>query len=424
VGPQIGNLELGANQRFIAIGTFADGTTHNLSQLVSWSSSDKTVLRVNSTSGVANTRGPGIATISAAVNGISGSRDVTVARRVPKFLYTGGPFGIEGFAVDPATGKLTSIAGSKFTAVGAIASLAVTRDHRFLYAADPGLGVVWGFQIGTAGELVPLTEGPFLTSTTSAPVSVVAHPTADFLFMTDANAKEITTFSIGANGSLTALPPANLANTQLLLANTSPDGRFFYQALHVGSAASIPAFSIATNGALSALPGDPVGTGFIPRTLAVDPSGRFLYAVISSSSLGVSTSVFGYNIDPLSGVLTPITVAPFTAGENPTSAAADASGRFLYVANSANSASGNSVTGFAIDADTGILAELQGSPFPASASPVSITVEPGAQFVYVGLDLLPGVRGFAIDQTTGALTEIAGSPFPADGNIQAMVATY
>jgi 6-phosphogluconolactonase (cycloisomerase 2 family) len=92
--------------------------------------------------------------------------------------------------------------------------------------------------------------------------------------------------------------------------------------------------------------------------------------------------------------------------------------------NNADSADGNSVSGFSIDADTGTLTNIPGTPFSAATSPLSLAVEPGAQFAYVGLALSPRVRAFAIDQQTGALTEITGSPFPADAGIQAMAVTY
>lgn len=427
VQPSRGQLELGANQQFGAIGTFADGTTHILTQLVSWSSSDETVLRVNTNPervGQANTRGPGTATINASVNGISGSASVTVARRVPKFLYTAGIFGISGYTISPATGALAPLAGSQFTAAGVISSLAITRDRQFLYAADSAQGVIWAFQIDVSGALVPVPNSPFFTPTTSSPISVVAHPTADFLFMTDVDTGEITTFTIGSDGSLAAIAPTTLIGRVPLLTTISPDGRFFYQGVRLASAATIAGFSVESSGTLSALPGGPVATGFRPSMLTVDPSGRFLYAAIPSSTLGTSTSVFGYAIDPIAGTLTPITNSPFSAGESPVSAAADASGRFLYVVNNADSAGGNSVSGFSIDASTGALSNIPGTPFSAAASPLSLAVEPGAQFAYVGFALSPKVRAFAIDQQTGALTEIFGSPFPADANIQAMAATY
>jgi 6-phosphogluconolactonase (cycloisomerase 2 family) len=308
--------------------------------------------------------------------------------------------------------------------VGAISSLAITRDRGFLYAADPVLGVIWAFQIGASGALVPVPNSPFFTSTTSSPISVVAHPSADFLFMTDADTGEITTFTIGSDGSLAAVAPTTPVGHTPLLTTISPDGKFFYQGVRLVAEANIAGFSVASSGKLSAIPGGPVATGFRPSMLTVDPSGRFLYAAIPSSSLGASTLVFGYAIDPLAGTLTPMADSPFKAGESPVSAAADASGRFLYVVNNADSADGNSVSGFSIDDGTGALANIPGTPFSVAASPLSLVLEPGAQFAYVGLALSPKVRAFAIDQQTGALAEIFGSPFPADANIQAMAATY
>ena len=108
------------------------------------------------------------------MNGISGSASVTVARRTPRFLYTGGLFGIQGYTISPATGALAPLADSQFTASGVITSLAITRDRGFLYAADSALGVVWAFQIDASGALLPLSDSPFFTPTTSSPISVVA----------------------------------------------------------------------------------------------------------------------------------------------------------------------------------------------------------------------------------------------------------
>ena len=80
IAPAIAPLELGANQQFTATGKLTDGTTQDLTESVSWSTSDQAVLRVNTTAGrvgLANTRGAGSASISAAVGGIVGSASVT-----------------------------------------------------------------------------------------------------------------------------------------------------------------------------------------------------------------------------------------------------------------------------------------------------------------------------------------------------------
>jgi 6-phosphogluconolactonase (cycloisomerase 2 family) len=100
----------------------------------------------------------------------------------------------------------------------------------------------------------------------------------------------------------------------------------------------------------------------------------------------------------------------------------DVSGRFLFVANSANTANGNSVSPFSIDPDAGVLTAVPGSPFPAS-SPLFIAADPSGQYVYVGLGSSPGIAAFVINQSTGALTPIAGSPYSGD-NVWSIATTY
>ena len=427
VTPAIGTLELGANQQFTATAKLTDGTTQDVTRNASWTTTDSTILRVNMSSGrvgLANTRGAGATTVIATFNRTSGSTVVTVVRRVAKFLYVGGVFGIAGYTVTPATGELTPIAGARFTPAAAVLSMTVTRDRRFLYAADIGVGVIWGFQIDPSGSLIPLPGGPIGTPTILDPLSIVADPTADFLFMSDVGTGEITTFRIGSDGSLTEVVPTTQTRQQALFAAVTPDGKFFYQGLRLAGVATVPAFSIGTDGALLPIPGDPAATGNQPRTLTVDPSGRFLYVTIPTSSSGFSTAVYGYATEALTGTLTPLPGSPFQAGESPIGAAADASGRFLYVANLANSTDGNSVSGFAIEENTGVLTSLPSSPFPAVFSPVSVAVDPSAQYVYVGMDGSQGVRAYAIDQQSGALVELRGSPFPAPGPSLALTLTY
>src|SRR5215475_6698507 len=422
VTPGGAQLELGANQQFAAIGTFSDGTTQDLTASAVWSSSDPTVLRVNATAGrvgLGNTRGPGTATISAAVNAISGSTPATIARRVPKFLYAAGLAGINGYSINATTGALTPLASPPVTGTQNITSLAVTRDRKFLYAADFVLGGILGFRIDDSGALIVLAGSPFFLSSraVSNPVSVVASPNADFLFMTDLAVGDITTFSIGGDGALTALTPSAVVGPALFAAAT-PDGKFFYQARTPSP--TIAGLSIAANGTLSRIANNPIQTGTLPRVVTVDPSGRFLYAVDLQFAQDPTTSVFAFAIDAVSGALTPVTGSPFTAGRTPVVVAADPSGRFLYTTN----AVGNSVSGFSVDAESGALTNVPGTPFPTGVSPLAVAVDAGAQFVYVGLLDNPGVQAFTIDQRTGSLTEIVGSPFPAPGSVLAIASTY
>jgi 6-phosphogluconolactonase (cycloisomerase 2 family) len=271
--------------------------------------------------------------------------------------------------------------------------------------------------VNSDGSLSPLLGTPFPAG--NGPVSVVTHPTADFLYVSNQGSGEVMVFVI--DPELTGSSSVAIGNAPLFGTMTS-DGARFYQT--VSALAQISGYSVsATNGSLNPVSGSPFPTGFFPRTITIDPAGKFLYATISSSFMGTSTSVYAYTIDAASGGLTAIPGSPFTAGENPVSAAVDVSGRFLFVANNANTANGNSVSAFSIHPDTGVLTTVAGSPFAASPFPLFVAADPSGQYVYVGLDNSPGIAGFSMNQSTGALTPIAGSPFPG-GSVWSIATTY
>ena len=176
-----------------------------------------------------------------------------------------------------------------------------------------------------------------------------------------------------------------------------------------GESGALSGYTVdASSGGLTLVPGSPFPTGVTPRFVAVDPSGRFAYVVNSGTTgpRGVSGGVSGYLIDATTGALTPIAGSPFASGRGPESVAVDPSGRFAYVANFVD----NSVSGYTINSTTGALMPLPGSPFPASF-PVSVAVDPTGRFAYVASFARGSVSGYTISANTGALTLIPGSPF-------------
>jgi 6-phosphogluconolactonase len=104
----------------------------------------------------------------------------TVTRRTPALNH--GADTISAFTVNPASGALTSISGSPFPTPTGDTSIAVSRDFKFLYAADFGLNQVSAFSVNSGGSLSPLLGTPFPAG--NGLVSVVTHPTADFLYGT------------------------------------------------------------------------------------------------------------------------------------------------------------------------------------------------------------------------------------------------
>jgi 6-phosphogluconolactonase (cycloisomerase 2 family) len=404
-------LELGSNQALTATGTLTDGSKQDVTQSATWSSSDASVVRVNTSAGrvgVVNTRGSGSADVKATVGAVSGQTTVTVTRRTPKFLYAAnlGASTLSAFQLDPATGALSGI-GTAYPTSSGSTSIAVTRDFKFLYSADFGLGNISGFVIQPDGTLIAASGTPLAVP--GGALGLVAHPTADFLYV--AQGPGIAIYAIDpASGALTAAGAVSAANAPEFGA-IAPDGRHYYQTF--SSIDQIAPFAIdAGTGALTPLSAGPAAAESFPRAIAIDPAGKFLYVAISDSGSDTSATVDGFLIDPTTGALTKMPSSPFLATTVPDSIAIDPSGRFLYVSCSIS----NVIAAFGIDPDTGTLSAIQGSPFPAPGYPLFVLADPSGQFLYAGTDsTTAGLLGYTIDQTTGALTPNAVGSAP--GNI-------
>lgn len=75
--PENPSLSLGTNQQFTAVGTFSDGSTQDITQWVTWTSSNPPVCVINS-SGFATSSGTGTATITASFDSVSVATTLTV----------------------------------------------------------------------------------------------------------------------------------------------------------------------------------------------------------------------------------------------------------------------------------------------------------------------------------------------------------
>jgi len=130
-----------------------------------------------------------------------------------------------------------------------------------------------------------------------------------------------------------------------------------------------------------------------------------------------TSNVSVYSLDASTGALAAVPGSPFASGSAPGPVAIDPSGKFVFVGDTG----GNSLSAYTIDS-AGSLTPVTGTPIPlgANAQPSSIAVDLGGKFVYVSMGTQQ-VAGFAIDPTTGALTPITGSPFSVGAVTRDMV---
>jgi 6-phosphogluconolactonase len=306
-------------------------------------------------------------------------------------------------------GVLTPIPGSPFPVGPNPASVAVDPTGKFAYVVnDSNLpevpGTVSAFTIGSNGALTPVPGSPFPAGDT--PDSVAVDPTGRFAYIVNVTVSgqlgAVSAFSIEPNGALTPVPgsPFSAGSFPEALA-IDPTGKFLYAA----GSSSVTAFSIGPNGALTPVPGSPFPAGFGTISVTVDPTGKFVYV---PNEFGNDISAYSIGAD---GDLTPVPGSPFaTSGEDPVAVAVDPTGRFAYVADFGISSGTNGVDAFSIGSD-GALTPVPGSRFATGNGPTAVAVDPTGQFAYVAnFQDVSSLSGYSIGPN-GALTPIAGSPF-------------
>jgi 6-phosphogluconolactonase (cycloisomerase 2 family) len=186
--------------------------------------------------------------------------------------------------------------------------------------ANPGW--VFGFAIGSGGVLTPTNSSPYKAGV--RPAGIAADPTNRFVYVTD------------------------YASNQLI------------------------GYAIQTTGLLTFMVNGPFKTGNQPNSIAVDPRGEYIYL-----ANGLDSDVSAYTITQASGTPSAIVNSNasllYTTDTQPVSLAIDpALGRFIYTANHL----GNSVSGFRLNPDSGVLTTTQATPYPTAAYPSALAIVP------------------------------------------------
>ncbi len=243
------------------------------------------------------------------------------------FVSDGGSSQIDAFTV--TNGVLASITGSPFTGCPNASGIAVDLVESYVFLAskvssngsDSGTGVVCAFEFSLSGK--EWMSGPTSYTTNGAyPTRLVYDTVGQFLYVTNSGANTVESFSVSTAGALTA------NNT------------------------------IAT------------GTG--PVGVAVNPLGQGVYVANNGAN---SVSSFQIGLPPAYGSLSVNGVAvPTAGGDGPNGLTVDQSGKYLYVAET-----GGFIAGYSINASTGKLTAIKGSPWATTGtgtSPVAVATQP------------------------------------------------
>jgi 6-phosphogluconolactonase len=295
-------------------------------------------------------------------------------------------------------------------------SLPVSANGSFTFATALLTGAAYNVTVstqpGTPAQSCRVTLGSGIVATTNiANVAVVCRKTGQFAYTANNGSNDVSGFKIDpTTGALTVIggTPVPVGAAPAIVTTTS-DGKFAYVAGDNGT--TITAFAIdQTTGVLTPIAGSPFAVPFVNGQpfpgMAVDPSSKFLYM----ASMG-DAQVAGFAINATTGALTAVPGSPFAAGVDSSGLPAfSPSGTFVYVTNQGPT---GSVSGYAIDPNTGSLTPVPGSPFAAGNDPTWVSFTPNGKFAYVSNSGDNSVTAYSVD-ATGAFTAV-GVPYVDGG---------
>jgi 6-phosphogluconolactonase (cycloisomerase 2 family) len=301
--------------------------------------------------------------------------------------------------INPATGGFSS------QSIGPVPVLAsggiVAVNAQFLYVSNSFINglpqngsQILAYGINQAnGTLTEIVGSPFSFPPHASIQGLATAPNGSLLYAADANGS-IDAFSVNsATGVIAAIPGSPFTSGKNFQLAVDPSGKFLY-ASDDDSPGRILAFTIDPSGALTPVPGSPFAIPS-PSTVpngepyGIVDTGSFVYAALSAAD-----KIAAFSIDSETGALTPVPGSPFSAGDGPT--VLTLTNNFLYAVNWTD---GN-ISGYSIDPSSGALTPVPGSPFGSDSA--TLTADPSGKYLYVSR--LDGIQGYNINSTNGALT--------------------
>jgi uncharacterized protein YjdB len=239
IAPANPSIAVGTSQQLTATGTYSDGSTQNLTNSVTWTSSATSVATVSS-AGLATSIGEGASTITAASGPVNATTTLTVTAA------------LVSISLSPSSIALTIGNSTQFTATGTYSDGStqnITASVTWTSSSSTIATVLGGFATGVSDGLATITAS--LNGIASPAVTADIGTSADYYVATNGNdswsGKSWDPNSTGTDGPFATIARAQTA-VQAILANpngrTTPitvfirNGTYYQQALAFTSADS------------------------------------------------------------------------------------------------------------------------------------------------------------------------------------------
>lgn len=302
-------------------------------------------------------------------------------------------------------------------------------SSELIYAvSESGLTSIDAYFISTVSGAVSFLGSTNAQGTSSNiqgfyPYYITAHPNGKFLYVTDRqpNFHTIEIYSINnATGQLTNIGSQVLPNAATSSIAIDPTGNYLYV---MTSGIFLNVFSILSTGKLQALSASSSSTFFSyqqPNSIVFEPSGRYAFSANTDSTISTLT------LNMSTGALTNIgsTQIPMIGLK---ALAVDPNSKFVYVLNPTsivNSSNSESISVFALNLNSGALTPasntlISNMAVPQSALAQSIfTNSSGTNLYFSGAtnNSLLNLTSFTVNLANGSLASSGSTNFGTSGN--------
>jgi len=282
-----------------------------------------------------------------------------------------------------------------------LAPAAIGARHVYVSnSASPAGANVAGFTLASNGVLQ--ANGALAGSGATSAEGLVMGPAGTTLYAANSTAAgTISLLPVGSDGVLGQGTAVSAGGDTPVFLAMAPDGKHLYAELDGSNTLSV--LSVGTNGALT-----PQSSGITgvpdPSGLAVSPDGKSLY--VSDFASGGPSSVVRFAIAADGSISGPAATPTGGTGARQVSLTPD--GRYLFALDTTS----HDVASFAVNAATGALTPLAGSPLGTGSSDdgTALTVTSDGGHVYAA-NAEHSISGFNIDPASGALSAAPGSPY-------------
>lgn len=296
-------------------------------------------------------------------------------------------------------GSFATLGNGTGAGLGSQGAVALSDDGRFLFAVNPASNSITSFAVdGTS-----LARVNTVASGGTLPISLTTH--GDLVYVLNAGGIEnITGFSIGATGALTALVGSSrpLSGTGVGPAQVGfdPSGRWLI--VTEKNTNRIDVYAVGNNGYASAPVVNP-SAGQTPFGFAFNQHGVLIVSEAFGGAVNAS-AVSSYTVGS-SGTLDVVSASVPTTETAACWVAVTNNGKFAYAANTGSA----SVTGFEVRKATLSILNADGKTGATGTTPIDAAVSRNGQFLYTLTAGSQAISAFSVRQNDGSLSNVGGA---------------